>query len=235
MRSSLATVSVLASLVLAGCAALQEPAAEEPEDHGWTPLQLGLLEDVQLFDGKRTVYGLRLGALSSRSEAVYGLDLTLGKGNTNKGGGGISAGLIWNHAGGDFWGVQTTLGLNNLNGPKRPDPTERLVGAQVALVGNNAANVTGLQLAGVVNVSQGATGFQVGLGNGAKRIGGAQVGIYNLVETGIGLQLGAVNQATGGLGGIQLGLWNQTAEGLQIGLLNFHENGFLPVFPFFNF
>ena len=34
---------------------------------------------------------------------------------------------------------------------------------------------------------------------------------------------------------IQLGLFNSCRSGVQIGLLNFNENGFLPVFPLFNF
>ncbi len=37
--------------------------------------------------------------------------------------------------------------------------------------------------------------------------------------------------------GFQLALftWAKEMEGLQIGLLNFNEKGFLPVFPIFNF
>ena len=34
---------------------------------------------------------------------------------------------------------------------------------------------------------------------------------------------------------VQLGLFNSCRSGVQIGLLNFNENGFLPVFPLFNF
>ena len=34
---------------------------------------------------------------------------------------------------------------------------------------------------------------------------------------------------------VQLGLFNSCRFGVQIGLLNFNENGFLPVFPLFNF
>ena len=34
---------------------------------------------------------------------------------------------------------------------------------------------------------------------------------------------------------VQLGLFNSCRSGAQIGLLNFNENGFLPVFPLFNF
>jgi hypothetical protein len=34
---------------------------------------------------------------------------------------------------------------------------------------------------------------------------------------------------------VQLGVVNSCHNGVQIGLLNFNENGFLPVFPLFNF
>jgi len=34
---------------------------------------------------------------------------------------------------------------------------------------------------------------------------------------------------------VQLGLFNSCRSGVQIGLLNYNKNGFLPVFPFFNF
>lgn len=34
---------------------------------------------------------------------------------------------------------------------------------------------------------------------------------------------------------VQFGLFNSCRSGVQIGLLNFNENGFLPVFPLFNF
>ncbi len=37
--------------------------------------------------------------------------------------------------------------------------------------------------------------------------------------------------------GLQIGFWNVAKEmtGLQIGLLNFNDKGFLPIFPLFNF
>ena len=34
---------------------------------------------------------------------------------------------------------------------------------------------------------------------------------------------------------VQLGVVNSCQNGVQIGLLNFNENGFLPIFPFFNY
>ena len=49
-----------------------------------------------------------------------------------------------------------------------------------------------------------------------------QAGAVNYTETAEGLQISVVN-------------WTETLYGVQIGLLNFAKNGFLPIFPFFNF
>ena len=51
-----------------------------------------------------------------------------------------------------------------------------------------------------------------------------------------GVQLGAINR-TGEGNPLQIGVFNFTADDspLQIGLLNYNPNGFLPVFPIFNF
>ena len=51
-----------------------------------------------------------------------------------------------------------------------------------------------------------------------------------------GIQVGGINR-TGKGNPLQIGLFNFTADDslFQIGLLNYNPNGFLPVFPFFNF
>ena len=51
-----------------------------------------------------------------------------------------------------------------------------------------------------------------------------------------GFQIGAVNNTSDG-NPVQIGLFNTTFDGspFQIGLLNINPNGFLPVFPFFNY
>jgi len=52
--------------------------------------------------------------------------------------------------------------------------------------------------------------------------GDAQLGAGNTTERGKGLRVGLCNRAT-------------SMKGLQLGLFNFKENGFLPFFPFPNF
>ena len=51
-----------------------------------------------------------------------------------------------------------------------------------------------------------------------------------------GFQVGAFNHTSDG-NPVQIGLFNTTSKGspFQIGLLNYNPNGFLPVFPFFNY
>lgn len=82
-------------------------------------------------------------------------------------------------------------------------------------------NVKGTQT-GVVNMVEGMDGAQVGAVNMVKGMRGAQLGVVNLGKEVNGAQLGIVN----------LG---KQASGFQLGLVNFLDNGFCPVFPFFNF
>ena len=61
------------------------------------------------------------------------------------------------------------------------------------------------------------------------------LGVLNL-KLKEGFQVGAVNHTSDG-NPVQIGLFNTTSKGsqFQIGLLNYNRNGFLPVFPFFNY
>ncbi len=95
-------------------------------------------------------------------------------------------------------------------------------GVQVALAGINNGNFTGLQWAGVGVVKKQMTGVQFNFVNVAESMKWVQAGAVNYTETAEGLQISFVN-------------WTETLHGLQIGLLNFAKNGFLPIFPFFNF
>ena len=49
------------------------------------------------------------------------------------------------------------------------------------------------------------------------------------------VDVGGINMSDGAV--VQVGFMNMTKKlrGVQIGFLNFAENGFLPVFPFINF
>ncbi|MCP4179997.1 MAG: hypothetical protein GY756_19725 [bacterium] len=97
-----------------------------------------------------------------------------------------------------------------------------VIGADLALIASLTHKVRGAQMA---FYSQGLVmqGGQVSLVNINKNVTGAQVGIYNGTDVmGHGAQVGIVNNA-------------KTSDAIQIGIINIMENGFLPVFPFFNY
>ncbi len=109
-----------------------------------------------------------------------------------------------------------------------------------ALAAHTLGTQRGVQL-GLVNVVEGGcTGAQIGaLGNSVEgRLRGVQIaGLVTLAGEGSGVQIAPFLAQATNLSGFQLGLFTYADEmkGLQLGLLNFNENGFLPVFPGFNF
>jgi hypothetical protein len=64
---------------------------------------------------------------------------------------------------------------------------------------------------------------------------GANVAFVNLTDHYAMVDVGGINMSDGAV--VQVGFMNMTKKlrGVQIGFLNFAENGFLPVFPFINF
>ena len=107
--------------------------------------------------------------------------------------------------------------------------------------------ITGCQIGGVL--SSAVHGAQIGAitynlydpsialkTNHWKLIRGClNLGVLNL-QLKEGFQVGAFNHTSDG-NPVQIGLFNTTSKGspFQIGLLNYNPNGFLPVFPFFNY
>jgi hypothetical protein len=96
-----------------------------------------------------------------------------------------------------------------------------VIGADIGFVSlTNYVRGAQLALYGHGDVMHGA---QAALVNINRNVIGAQVGIYNgtdLMQQ--GAQVGIVNNA-------------KSSDAIQIGLINIMDNGFLPVFPFFNF
>lgn len=239
----------LLPLLILGCAACQGlwqdkatqertgetgPVAPPGPQVLWTPVQLSWSHDAQIFSKDRSVYGLRLSALSADNRNVRGIDLGLGITGANRTAG-LAASLIMNSTG-ELYGLQIA-GLVNYNegGPKGSDAKDYpTIGAQISLVGNKARLVGGLQVAGI-NFCEVLYGLQFGLGSGSARFYGLQTSLLgNMSQTGTGIQLAAYNYVED-LDGVQIGLVNSARSGFQIGLLNFNEQGFLPVFPFINF
>ena len=89
-------------------------------------------------------------------------------------------------------------------------------GASIAWLVSMANQVKGVQIAAFVKAAD-VTGVQLGAVNMGLTINGLQFGFFNQTDYLHGLQLGFVNYA------------REIDRGLQIGLLNIAENGWVPV------
>ena len=104
------------------------------------------------------------------------------------------------------------------------------------------SEITGCQIGGILTSAVrgaqiGAVTYnpKVGIDRGRSFGKCLNLGVMNLDLT-EGFQVGVVNNTSEG-NPVQIGLFNTTFEGspFQIGLLNINPNGFLPIFPFFNY
>ena len=90
---------------------------------------------------------------------------------------------------------------------------------------------------GLINVHTGVdTGVNAAFVNRVNTLkSGANLGFVNIADGYTMLDLGGLNVSDRST--VQLGFLNVTRKltGVQIGFLNLAENGFLPMFPFFNF
>ena len=102
--------------------------------------------------------------------------------------------------------------------------------------------ITGCQIGGILTSAVrgaqiGAVTYnpKVGIDRGRSFGKCLNLGVMNLDLT-EGFQVGVVNNTSEG-NPVQIGLFNTTFDGspFQIGLLNINPNGFLPIFPFFNY
>ena len=126
---------------------------------------------------------------------------------------GVDFGLISLSETGNLTGFSAVLGMGRLDGNLR--------GAATGLVNQHRGTDVGLNVA---------------VFNDVRRVrGGANVGVLNVVQEDSSVDLGGVNVSERSI--VQLGVVNVTRNirGVQIGFLNIADNGFLPVFPIFNF
>jgi hypothetical protein len=89
---------------------------------------------------------------------------------------------------------------------------------------------------GFVSTDSRVSGMQFGMTNWSKGSSGFQLAFANLVEDFGGVQMAAANYTRNSCA-LQLGLFNfarKESTGVQIGLLNFMDEGFLPCFPLVN-
>jgi hypothetical protein len=86
--------------------------------------------------------------------------------------------------------------------------------------------------ANVFSLGQEHYGISLGLVNLFDRCNGLAVGIVNLMTYNNGVSVGVVNSAPNNI--FQLGLFNSSESGLQIGLLNYNSRSYIPWLPFVN-
>lgn len=115
--------------------------------------------------------------------------------------------------------------------------TDTVTGLQWDLVwAQTHYELRGASLAWLVSMGNHITGAQSALFDKAEDVVGAQIGGVNMTQSIIGAQIGFYNQADF-MHGLQLGFVNYAREidrGLQVGILNVAENGYLPVMVFVN-
>ncbi len=122
------------------------------------PVQLALLNPVQIFPENTSIAGIRISLLYGKNTSVSGIDWGLVNHTTS----GTSMG--WQ------WGL---VGINAAN----------FVGLQSNFVNMNDQNVEGVQF-GFYNQAGYANGLQFGFINHAGRLKGLQIGLINIIKTG---------------------------------------------------
>ena len=99
-------------------------------------------------------------------------------------------------------------------------------GLQISGLKSKSLRMYGIQVSGLMSDALDGYGLQLsGIGSKGELSGGVQVS-------------GIINRSKESFKGVQVAPilnYSKKMTGLQIGLLNFNESGFLPVFPIFNF
>lgn len=121
-----------------------------------------------------------------------------------------------------YWPKNIEVHGLSLGVPATCGQGERVMGLDLALLFCTTQNVRGVQLS-PFNFGSNIRGWQVAFANLSQDVDGLQVGLFNKTVNDQGMQFGIVNYS------------KKTTAGIQIGIINIMKNGFLPVFPFFNF
>jgi len=219
------------------------------EQDSWTPVQFAFWNPIQIFDSERSVRGFRYSLLKGVNKDVVGLDLSTfvseAKGDVI----GVQWALIMNKVEGSVWGLQSSVIVNQVEGgffglqlSGVNVVSGDMSGVQLAVMGahTRAGHMRGIQFGAMGSFAEDSTGFQVSFGgNTMKRGRGLQIGGgFNTAESITGVQIaGLMNSVDKDAKGLQIALLNiaNDMKGLQLGLINVNKNGFLPVFPLFNF
>lgn len=179
------------------------------------PIQFSVWPGVRNWPSVRHVDGIRLGVPYAGNEVgnyLYGLDLAI---------------ISQSNA---VYGLQLAAVTKSQN----------VNGLQLAWANIFGKENNGVQLA-FFNMNENSVSCQFGVGNINNRNDtGVQVGVFNVQGTNAkGAQVGGLNTSVNFIG-CQLGVINVIGEkentnAFQLGVINYLENGFLPIFPLFNF
>lgn len=161
-RLSMGLACLVACLLLLGVAS---PAVGQDEH----PIQLSLLNPVQIFHEDDAIRGVRLSLLYGKNTNVSGLDVGLVSHSTRDFRG-VQFGAV-GYSEGDFSGWQSTA-VNIVEGS--------FVGLQDGIF-SSAENGRGVQFSGV-NRAGNFRGLQIAVVNYARRLNGVQIGLVNIIR-----------------------------------------------------
>ncbi|MCP4180979.1 MAG: hypothetical protein GY756_24715 [bacterium] len=111
---------------------------------------------------------------------------------------------------------------------------EQVDGGNIGII--TYGNVEGVDL-GIVSVTKKVIGGRIAIITNGEKTRGVELGIANFQHNISGFQAGIYNRTTNLRSGAQLGIVNRSTKGngMQFGIVNIMENGFVRVFPFINF
>jgi hypothetical protein len=143
----------LVLLAAAVCLMAAGPAGAQSK-----PVQLALVNPIQIFDETTTIAGVRISLLYGKNASVSGLDWGLVNSTTSGTSQGIELGFV---------------GLNDAN----------FVGLRSNFVDLNNGSVEGAQI-GFYNSGGFVNGVQIGFINNAGSMKGLQIGLINIIKKG---------------------------------------------------
>jgi len=210
------------------------------------PIQLSLLDPVQLFSDQSDVMGLRLNVLYGYNRRVSGIDFGFCN-DVERDFAGIGLGALVNFSGeargiylaglGNVTssGVQglEISGFMNLFSAVSEKKSSAWKGLQMSSVANASIVMRGVQICGMGNMADDMKGIELaGIGNFVDTMSGLQfAGLVNLGWNVEGVQISALYNRADTMNGLQFGLINKTRQmhGVQLGLLNIVEKNLFPL------
>ena len=136
------------------------------------PIQIALVNPIQIFNEDTSITGLRLNLLYGRNQNVKGIDLGLIAGHTTGNGKGVQWNLV-NITDGMFTGFQ--WGAVNIVGGQS-------TAFQLGWFNQTKASSESFQW-GLLNVAEDMSGFQLGIVNYAQKMYGLQIGLLNIIKS----------------------------------------------------